>query len=454
MSNLFIDIKLFPIQEDFLYSEKKFVVLGSGTGFGKTWVLAPTGIIKAFAKPGLPVLALGPSIKHLKRNLWGNYLLKFLRLEPPYCNVYIEETDTYEDFANHNLVEGVDWILNKSDMTITFPSVGSVIQGAGFNEPNSFQGIHAGTILADELGIPKEYEALQVIRQRINFRKNAQLFAATTPYNWGPLKTDLYDPWVNARDNGTLDECDIDYYQVKSIDNPFYSKEHYYSEEKKLPKWKFDMLYNGMFTRPAGLVYKKYNLIHVKDYPFDPRGDMRGWFVTGGVDFGYNAPTAIVWVAENLKTKKKYIFDEHIERKMDLDKIEAILRKRRCTYYGDAASAGDIATLANHGIDIRSADKGPGSVEAGIRLLDTEFRTNELNVLDCCEYIQKELGLYSYQLDANGEPIDKIVKDNDHELDALRYNRYSQREAIKEPGYIPVGKPRLSKRVMERFNRR
>lgn len=450
---MYINLNLFPTQEKAFMSKKKFVILGSGTGYGKTWPLAIWLVLKAFESNGKPLIAAGPTLKHCRKNLWNNYIIKFLRRQPPYCDVEID--GEYHNFVDHDLVEGVDWIWNKQDTSIYFPPSGATMYGAGFNEPDSMQGQHCHAIGADELGIAKTAEPFDVLRQRLGFAEDAQLFVTTTPYNWGPLKTQFFDPWVEAEESGALDDLNIDYFQVKSIDNPYYSEEHYWAEKEKMPQWKWNMLYNGMFTKPAGLVYKDVTIVKHEDYPFDSHAEkLHDWLVTGGVDFGFNAPTAIHWVAENLKTRQCFVFDEHYERGMDLDRIEAILRLRPCTYYGDAAQAGEIATLKNHGIDIRPADKGPGSVEAGIRLLDSEFRSGKLKVFDNCVHLIREIGLYSYALDVNGEPLDKIVKDNDHGLDDLRYNRYSQREAVVNPTYNRVGGKRLSRNVMKRFMER
>jgi hypothetical protein len=435
-------VDLFPYQDDAFFSEKPFILFCSGTGAGKTWLLAPWLVVGALQNYEAPLLAIGPTLKHLKRNLWKEYLIKFLRGQEPYRGA-----------VEHDLVEGVDWIENKTDMTIHFPESGSTIYGAGANEPGSFQGIHARRIGCDEPGL-WDREAHDTVRQRIAYGRDRQAFYATTPYDWDYIKTDMYDVWLGHYEEGTLDECDIDFFRVKSIDNPLYSIENYWAEKERLPDWKWEMLYNAEFMRPDGLIFEDWEEIPPFRIPSN-------WPITIGLDFGFNNPTALIFIAQNPVTQERYVIDEVIERRMILDAIEKEIRTPReiyyedggvhmkqtidtkyCKVFGDAASKGDIETMRAHGINIVPADKEPGSVQAGIRLMDAEFRLRRLKVFNTCVGLKRELKLYSYKKDKEGNCLDEPSKENDHGCDALRYVVYSQRQARKSPGVIKSGRKR------------
>jgi len=396
-----LNMTLLDYQERAFFSEKQFITMISGTGAGKTFLLPFWLTVKAYSSKSRPLLGMGPTLKHVKRNLWGEYMLKFLRKQPPYCDV-----PGHADVVDHDLIEGEHFVINKSDFTVFFPQTGSTIYFVGANEPGSWQGIHAEAIATDETDLYSQ-EAIDTLRQRTAFSKTRQCLNATTPYGWGPLKVDTYDEYEAHRLAGTLHLCDHEIIQVRSIDNPWYDVDNYKREERKLPRWKFDMLYNGIYTKPKGLVYEEVTIIDDFKIP-------KHWPCYGSVDFGFNDPATVNWIARDPNSGVEYIIKEWKHSGQTLDQIEEEIRKgpgKRL--YGDAAAKGDIETLKAHGIDIVSAPKPPGSVEAGIRLVDSAFRTQKLLIFRSCVETIKETKLYSYKLDRTGEPLDQVQKRDD-----------------------------------------
>ena len=75
------------------------------------------------------------------------------------------------------------------------------------------------------------------------------------PYKLGWMKHLLWDPWQAANRN----HADIDIINFRSIDNPAFPKEEYYRCKKTMPPWRFSMLYDGLFSRPAGLIYGSFD---------------------------------------------------------------------------------------------------------------------------------------------------------------------------------------------------
>ena len=73
-----------------------------------------------------------------------------------------------------------------------------------------------------------------------------QVLHTTTPYNLGCLKTDI---WDKRFEKGTHVET------WRSIDRPGFPLERYEDERKRLPPWRFAMMYDAKFDRPAGLIY-------------------------------------------------------------------------------------------------------------------------------------------------------------------------------------------------------
>ena len=71
--------------------------------------------------------------------------------------------------------------------------------------------------------------------------------------------------------------------------NPSF-KEEYYERKKTMPAWKFEMFYNGNFSRPAGLIYDNFDdELHTCPRFAIPL-PVGGSFVGMDFDFGISPP--------------------------------------------------------------------------------------------------------------------------------------------------------------------
>jgi len=139
----------------------------------------------------------------------------------------------------------------------------------------------------DEVGQDSfKVTAWNAIERRVSLNRG-RILGTTTPYNFDWLKQLIFDRWRAGDKN-------IDVIQFDSQTNPLFSSEEFEDAKDRLPKWKFDMFYRGLFAKPAGLIYQDYDdaLMLVDD--FDIPAD---WPRVIGVDFG-GANTATVHLAE------------------------------------------------------------------------------------------------------------------------------------------------------------
>jgi phage terminase large subunit-like protein len=142
-----------------------------------------------------------------------------------------------------------------------------------------------------------------------------------------------------------------------------------------------------------------------------------------GFDVGWNK-TACLWAARNPDTDVIYIYDEHyVERQPPAVHAEAIKsRGKWIPGVIDPASKGRTQTdgaqlfqvygLTGFGLDIRPAKN---EVESGIVNVYNRLTTGKLKVFSTLKNFQREFTLY--RRDLNG----RIIKENDHLMDALRY---------------------------------
>jgi len=399
---------LLPYQMRIMEADEPYLALIGGTGCGKTFLL-PRWLFTQMNKfPGQEWIVSAPTIPMLKRNPWK------------YCLEFFQEYDIPVD-------------INKTDMIIRVPRIKSTIYFISAENPDRMQGIHAKGIIGDEAGM---FDRLwwDTAVQRVAYRKG-QILLLTTPYaeNW--LKTEVWDRWMAG---------DKDYHveNPTSLDNPFYPREEYERARERLPEWKFRMLFEGKFTKPAGLIYPDYQTVERFEISSD-------WFVFGGVDFGFNNPFAVVWVAENPQTGELFVFDEFKKTGLTVDDMEKVLKSRPCVYYGDPSSKEALETLRVRGINIRPARK---DVMAGITYLQGLFKSGKLKVFKDLKYFLDEINSYQWEMDRREQLLDKPRKENDHLMDACRYAVFTASNERSGPVVAkPLGMRRATARIFRGY---
>jgi hypothetical protein len=240
-------------------------------------------------------------------------------------------------------------------------------------------------------------------------------------------------------------EPDYDVINVRSCDNPSFDMAEYERMKTILPDWKFEMDYNGRFTRPSGLIYKdfvptlaKYELDgnkllmdhQQKGHLIKPFTIPDKWKRYVGIDFGAVNGCAM-FIAEPPNDRGTYIVYREILGGNDMyEKITSYGEKIRCI--GGAPAEENIRQLWGR-------KKCPvfrpyiKDLEAGILQVSELFKQNRIYIFDDLTELRRELTSYSREIDSGGNPTDAILEKNKfHHLDALRYG----------VSYFPQDKPK------------
>ena len=138
-----------------------------------------------------------------------------------------------------------------------------------------------------------------------------------------------------------------------------------------------------------------------------------------GMDTGWNA-TAAVWLAHDKETQTVYVYSEYKRGQAEIAIHAEAIRARGAWIPGvaDAAAitnqdgAQFIAQYKRLGLSIELPDK---TVEAGIQDVWSLLSAGKLKVFTSCAQLLEEYRLY--RRDDKG----RVVKLNDHVMDALRY---------------------------------
>lgn len=141
-----------------------------------------------------------------------------------------------------------------------------------------------------------------------------------------------------------------------------------------------------------------------------------------GVDWGYFPdPFAYNECHYDSARRTLYIFGEITARRMGNAETAARIKERgrREIITADSAEPKSISDYKAHGLPCVGAKKGPGSVEHGMKWL----QSLDAIVIDParCPDTLKEFVEYEYDRDKNGEIIDGYPDMLNHHIDAVRY---------------------------------
>lgn len=366
-------------QKQFLQSQARITAAIAGTGGGKTAIL-PLALGMEIAKyPNEKWMVLAPTYKILQRATIPTFI-------DTYKNTTLEGDYTREIYKLPD------------DGTIYFVST---------DNPGSIEGGQIKGAAIDEAG-QMSYEAWIAIQGRTG-QKQGRLFIGTTPYmeNW--LKTEVWDRYLQG---------DKDYFccNFPSIANPVYSKDEYERMKRTLPDWLFNLRYNGIFTKPEGLVYPSFENCVVKH--FDPPAGEH----YGGVDFGFADPfaalCAVNYIDETTKKDMLYVYGERYKTQTLISEHMSFLPKEDILYYADPSEPAFIREMRVGGFNIRPARN---DIIPGIEAVTRRINERTLLISDNCRALITEAKQYFYAQKDEFKDKDKKFKGLDHILDALRY---------------------------------
>lgn len=183
-----------------------------------------------------------------------------------------------------------------------------------------------------------------------------------------------------------------------------------------IPPFQRDARSRGLPQLGAGVIYP----VPESAIKCDPFDIPKHWPRAYGLDVGWNK-TAAIFGAIDRETDTAYIYSEHYQGEGE-PAVHASAIKARGNVPGavDPASRGRsqvdgrqlIELYREQGLDITEARN---AVEAGIFETWERFSTGRLKIFTTCQNTLSELRLY--RRDEKG----KVVKQNDHAADALRY---------------------------------
>lgn len=354
--------------------------------------------------------------------------------------IYRRVGNTIKDSVFEQMVWAIDTLgltaafkLRKSPFEIERISTGQRILFRGADDPMKSKSIklkkghYFKYLWFEELAEFRGMEDIRVIKQSV-LRGVDRAF---TLYSYNPPKS--ANNWVNAEAlkpvPGRLvhTSCYLDV-------PPEWLGEAFIAEAERLRltnERAYRNEYLGEVTGTGGQVFDNLSIRPITDEEIESFG-----YTYAGLDFGwYPDPAHFVRCAYNPNTRKLWIYDEfrtvktsnrdifdHLTQHKGLTSAEEVI--------ADSAEMKSVADMRAYGMRCIGATKGPGSVRAGIRWLQTMAEI----IIDParCPATAKEFSEYEYEKDREGNPVDAFPDENNHGIDAVRYamNRVWQRKGM------------------------
>lgn len=287
-------------------------------------------------------------------------------------------------------------------------------------DPDSLESATALAAWLDEAGQRKfRVGSWEAIQRRLSVHQGRVLLT-TTPYTLGWLKTQLHDRAAT--------DPDIALIQFDSTMNPNFPREEYERMSALLPAWKFNMMYRGIFERPAGMIYDCFD----RRTHTTPRFTIpESWPRFTGHDFG-GVNMVAVYAAREPGTLRYYVYRVYQQANRTIEAhAHAILdgEPHIPTAIGGAPSEDQWRDeFTERGLPVARPDVA--DIEVGINRLYSMLKAQadgrdsiaSLVLFDDLDDLIDDFESYARELDDFGNPTEEIEdKSTYHRLDGLRY---------------------------------
>ena len=364
---------------------RHLMVMGSA-GSGKTIFACTKVILYALTYPNARIGVFRQTLPSLRETSWREI---------------IELLHTYN----------IEHTENKSNGLVTL-SNGSTISFTPVDDEKKLRSLNLDFVYIEQCEEITEEAFIELdlrIRNEVSKKHGGQMLLVVQPSNKSHW---LYRLFYQEKVN------DPDYEKIhfSYLDNPFLPE-----EQAKVYEGLKETNYERYLTHTLGEWISSSKQIFTNNWSV---GFDRSFFdfYVGGVDFGYNNPACFLLCG--VYDNEFYVIDEVYKAEMltseFLTEIKDLLYRHELGYndidsvYADAADPEKIQSFCNDGLNTYPSVK---DVKAKI---DTTKET-KIHIDPSCVNLIREMPMYEWKKNKDGEILEEPVKKNDHAVDALCY---------------------------------
>ena len=349
-------------------------------------------------------------------------ILYALKYENARIGVFRQTLPSLRETAWREIVEllekyQIDYKENKSNGLVTL-SNGSTISFTPVDDEKKLRSLNLDFVYIEQCEEITEEAFIELdlrIRNEVSKKYGGQMLIVVQPSNKSHW---LYRLFYNEKVN------DDDYKKVhfSYLDNPFLPV-----EQRKVYEGLRETNYERYLTHTLGEWVSSSKQIFTTNWSvgFDRR--YFNYYV-GGVDYGYNNPACFLLCG--VYDDEFYVLGEVYKAEMTtsefLEEIDHLLSRFELRYediesvYADSADPESIEVFCRHGLNTY------GSVKNVKAKIDTA-RETKIHIKEDCVNLIRELPMYEWKKNKDGELLEEPVKKNDHSVDALCYAIYGVR---------------------------
>ena len=379
---------LTPSQAQIISDIHRFRAVICGRKFGKTTLSSEEITACAFARNGMRVMYIAPTLEDARRLMWD-------RLKQRFENCVDKSNDT------------------RLELVVPTQDCGkSIIFLGSWEKVNNYRGDEFDLIVFDEV---QDYRNFwtgwnEAMRPTLTPRRGTALFIGT-PKGFNHFY-DLYN----------FQEKDKDYksFHFTSYDNPYLPIEEIDAAKRQLPEDQFAQEYLADFRKTQGLVYKQFD--RSKHVYNESQFNSVDRLVS--IDWGYTNPSAIYLILKDTDANFWITSEYYKTGKTTSELIDYAASLRGNKYFPDPAEPDRLEEMRRAGLNVREVSK---EIEAGISCIQELLKTNRLHVHSSCVNLINEFETYRYpdkKPDQNEKELP--IKEHDHGLDSIRYALYMQ----------------------------
>ena len=387
-----MELVLTDKQYEYINDDTRHLMVMGSAGSGKTIFASTKVILFALEHENARIGVFRQTLPSLRETAWREI---------------VELLDKYK----------IDYKENKSNGLVTL-SNGSTISFTPVDDEKKLRSLNLDMVYIEQCEEITEEAFIELdlrIRNEVAKKYGGQMLIVVQPSNKSHW---LYRLFYNEKAN------DPDYKKVhfSYLDNPFLPE-----EQKKVYEGLRETNYDRYLTHTLGEWISSSKQIFTNNWSVGFDRTYFNYYV-GGVDYGYNNPACFLLCG--VYDDEFYILGEVYKAEMTtsefLEEIASLVSSFDLTFndiesvYADSADPESIEVFCRHGLNTY------GSVKNVKAKIDTA-RETKIHVKEECVNLIRELPMYSWKRNKDGELLEEPVKRDDHSIDALCYAIYGVR---------------------------
>jgi len=309
--------------------------------------------------------------------------------------------------------------INKTDLTITCKLNKKQILFAGLDDPEKIKSITPIDGVITDIWVEEatecDYKAIKQLDKRLRGRSKAKK-RLTLSFN--PILRDhwLYKEYFSIWEDNKkyVEKEDVSILKTTYKDNQFLTEDDIKALENETDPYYYEVYTLGNWGILGAVIFKNWK---VKDFT-----NIESTFdnFRNGVDWGFGSdPFAFIRAHYDKSRKRLYLCDEIYATELENEDSANLVKDKvnNEIVICDSAEPKSIKDFKKHRVRTVAAKKGPGSIEYGIKFL----QSLEIIIHPRCQNARNEFSKYKWKEDKMGNVLPIPIDKDNHIIDALRY---------------------------------